>query len=82
MITLVEKLSRIECLDDTKKILSKLVMKNLREFSTNDTQCSMSSLQPLNVEELDGTQQYPKVKTKKLRPTEKRTLEKEMEISA
>lgn len=40
-------------------------------FSTNDTQCCMSSLQPLDAEELDPTVQTPKVIAKRLGLIEK-----------
>lgn len=67
MTALQEKLKKVECPDDARKSLNRVVIKNWRAFCTIDTQCSMST-QPLDLEELDPTRHHPKVKANRLDP--------------
>lgn len=68
---LQEKFTQTECPDEEKKALNRVIKKNWS---------SMSKLQPLDVEELDQTRQYPKVKAKRLALTEKQALERQQEM--
>lgn len=68
----------MNCSDERKKQLKKLILKNWASFCTNDTQCSKSSLQPLDAEELDPTRQYSKMTAKRLVPIDKKASDDQL----